>query len=209
MIIFLLIILVLISLLLIFFYLGFLNLALYLAWLIIMVGFLIFCLLLVEFYRVVFRGNAPYIRTDKKLINKIIQEVDFKEGALVYELGCGDARFLRALVKEKKIKAVGYEYFLLPYLLALFFNLFSSEKVDLYFKDFFKADLSAADYIFCYLIPKEQARLEDKLKKELKPGSIIISNTFTFKDWQPIDTFILNDKKKTGLSNKFYIYRKQ
>ncbi len=200
------IILILILALLLSFYFGFFYLALYLAWFIIFAGFFVFVLLMVEAYRVIFQGNAPYIRTNKKIINKIIKEIDFKENALVYELGCGDARFLRALSESKKIRSVGYEYFVLPYALAQFFNLFSKNKVKVYFKDFFKEDLSQADYIFCYLITGQQDRLEKKLKAELKPGAMVISNTFAFKNWQPLKTLMVDENKKSGLSNKCYIY---
>ncbi len=190
------------------FYLGLYSIAYYLG--IIIVVFTTFFLLFIlqEFFRVVIRGNAPYVTSSKKFIRKIIDSVDFKEGALVYELGCGDARFLRELVKKHNVQAIGYEYFLVPYLIARFFNFFSRNKVKIYFKDISKVDLSEADYIYCYLMVKQMDVLEKKLQQELKPGALVISNTFVFKTWQPEKVIVLDENKNYKLSNKIYLYRK-
>jgi len=163
---------------------------------------------LYEIYRVLFVGNAPYVRSSKKLISRILQEINFKENALVCDLGCGDGRFLRELIKKRKIKAIGYEYFIVPYLLAVFYNSWSKNKIKFYYQDLFKANLSQADYVFCYLITREMSVLQEKLKKELKPGALVISNTFQFKNWQPEKAIILQADKKNALSNKIYIYRR-
>jgi len=188
--------------------LGFLKLALYGSLLLLVIISYYFLAILIEAYKVVFIGNAPYVRSKKRLIARILKEINFKEGAKVYDLGCGDGKFIRTLVQKVAIKAVGYEYFFMPYLLARLFNFFQKDKVKFIYKDFFKANLEDADYIFCYLMPKEMERLEKKLLKELRPGTIVISNTFQFKTWAPENIIILDDKKKSGLSNKIYIYRK-
>lgn len=192
----------------VFLYLGFLTFSFYLAILVLIIVIGILIAFMIEFYRIIFKGAAPYVRSSEKVINKILQEIDFKANSLVYDLGCGDARFLRALVKKVKIQAVGYEYFIIPYLLAKGLNFFSGSKIKVYWQDFFKVDLSKADYVFCYLIPDEHIPLSIKFKKELKPGAIIIANTFKFKDWQPEKIIIIDENKKTGLSSKIYIYRK-
>ncbi|MFA5188211.1 MAG: class I SAM-dependent methyltransferase [Patescibacteria group bacterium] len=163
---------------------------------------------MIECYRVLFVGNAPYVPTRKKLINKILEAVDFKEKALVYELGCGSAKFLRSLAKTKDIQAIGYEYFIMPYIFARLYCLLANRNVKIYYQDFFKADLSQADYIFCFLIDKEMARLEGKLIAELKPGALVISNTFKFTNWEPIKIVALNENKKLSLNNRVFIYRK-
>jgi len=187
---------------------GFLKAALFLSLFLLLILFVVYIFLLVEIYRVLFIGNAPYVPSSKKLIKKILQTVDFRENSVVYDLGCGNAKFLRNLVKQKKVQAIGYEYFVIPYLVAKLLALFSKNKIKIYCQDFFKANLSDADYVFCFLISKEMLRLEEKLAKELKPGTLVISHAFKFKDWQPEKLIILDENKRTGLNNKIYIYRK-
>ena len=195
-----------IFLLLLILYLGFLQIALFLSYLLAVFLFFVLLAAVRECFRV-FKGNAPYVPSAKKLINKIIAEIDFKPNAVVYDLGCGDAKFLRALVSRKKVQASGYEYFIVPYLAAKFYNLFFPA-IKIYYQDFFKVNLSKADYIFCFLLSKEMEHLEGKLKQELKSGALVIANTFQFKNWQPEKIIIVEENKKSNLNNKIYIYRK-
>ncbi|OGY41461.1 MAG: hypothetical protein A2Y82_00960 [Candidatus Buchananbacteria bacterium RBG_13_36_9] len=160
-----------------------------------------------ECYRV-FKGNAPFLSSDRRLIKRIIEEIDFKDGSVVYELGCGEAKFLRELSKKKNIKAVGYEYFLIPYLMANILNFFSGQKIKIHYRDFFKANLQDADYVFCFLICDEMDRLEKKLQQELKSEAIVISNTFSFKNWQLQKIIMVDEKRGKSLNNKIYIYQK-
>ncbi|MCX6739851.1 MAG: class I SAM-dependent methyltransferase [Candidatus Parcubacteria bacterium] len=202
------IILILTVILLVLYYSGLYAITFYFAWLVIICTYIVLFFLIIHLYRVFFKGYAPYIRTSGELIKRVIGEIDFKEGASVYELGCGDGRFLRALAKQKNIRAVGFENFLPPYLLAQLFNLFSAKKIKIVFSDFFKKDLSQADYIFCYLLPRSMDVLEQKLQRELKPGVLVISNTFKFKNWPLEKEILLSGSKYSKLSSKIYLYRK-
>jgi len=167
------------------------------------------CIFSQQAYRLFFKGEAPYLKTKNQLIEKIIDEIDFKKGKLVYDLGCGNGKVLRILAKKRKIKTVGYEYNSIPFLAGKIVNFFSADKIQIYFQDFFKVGLSKADYVFCYLITDEMEKLEEKLNKELKSGAIVISNTFKFKDWQPEKVIVIDETKGKGvLSNRLYIYRK-
>jgi SAM-dependent methyltransferase len=188
--------------------LGFLTLALYFSYIVIAGCLIVLFSGALEVFRVIFRGNAPYVRSSSKMIKRILQEIDFREGAIVYDLGCGDGRFLRELVRRKKVRAVGYEYFFLPYALARIFNFIHRKKIKIYYKNFFKADLSDADYVFCYLIGDEMKKLEEKLQRELKPGAFVVSNTFAFKNWQLERLVTIKEGTKGRLNNNLYIYRK-
>lgn len=190
------------------FYSGYYFAALYLAYVIMVFCLFVLIILIIHFYKVIIKGNAPYIRTGKKLIERVIAEIDFQDNANVYELGSGDGRFLRALAKKKNIQATGYENFILPYVISKIFKFFTKTKVKILYQDFLKADLSQADYVFCYLIDKQMDKLQEKLQKELKPGALIISNTFKFKNWPLEREIVLDSKKKYHLSNKIFLYRK-
>ncbi|MCX6746021.1 MAG: hypothetical protein NTX00_03290 [Candidatus Parcubacteria bacterium] len=202
---------ILIFVLLIFITLFFLNLKLYLVALTssLLILFCLFIVLLMVIREAIrtFKGNAPYLPSPKRVINKILEEIDFKNKAVVLELGCGDARFLRAVRKKKNVIAIGYEYFIVPYITAILHNLFLKNKIKIHYQDFFKTNLAEADYIFCFLITEEMNKLEEKLKRELKSGALVISNSFTFKNWQPEKTIVINKDKKTGFNNKIYVYR--
>jgi len=52
-------------------------------------------------------------------------------------------------------------------------------------QNFFKADLSGADIVSCYLFPDVMHDLARKLTSELKPGAIIISFNFNLPGLDP------------------------
>ena len=52
------------------------------------------------------------------------------------------------------------------------------------FGDFFKHDLSQADVVNCYLLQSTNEKLEAKLLRELKPGTRVVSYSFTFPNMQ-------------------------
>jgi hypothetical protein len=66
---------------------------------------------------------------------------------------------------------------------------------NLHFKlsNFLNRDLSNGILVVCYLLPKPMEKLRIKLETELKLGSLVVSNTFAFRGWQPIDDQIADD----------------
>lgn len=147
-----------------------------------MVIFIIFAVFfLTQFYNIIFRGYAPFISTKKKIIKKIIEKIKIKEDGAVYELGCGDAGFLRELRKKYPLaKLVGFEYNFFPYLIAQIQNSLSGSKISIKKKNIFKVNLGEADVLYCYLNSLMMKKLEEKIKTEGKPGLQIVSYQFSF-----------------------------
>jgi SAM-dependent methyltransferase len=54
--------------------------------------------------------------------------------------------------------------------------------------DFFQADISAATVVTLYLWPSLNDRLEAKLRRELRPGTRIVSHAFGIGQWNPETT---------------------
>ena len=51
--------------------------------------------------------------------------------------------------------------------------------------DFFSADISKATVVTLWLSEGLNARLEPKLRRELRPGSRIVSHQFRMAEWRP------------------------
>lgn len=58
--------------------------------------------------------------------------------------------------------------------------------IKIYSRSFFSADLSSYHLITLYATTNVMSRLEKKLRQELKPGAIVISNYFRFPNWKPL-----------------------
>lgn len=130
-------------------------------------------------------GGALFTTTHSSKIQKILDSVLMKPGQIVYDLGCGDGRFLVSAYRRYGVRAIGYEINPLAYLLAKMRVWLTHSKVDIYYKDFWKVNLGDADIVFCYLFPDVMDRLREKLTQELKLGTQIISCNFAVPGWQP------------------------
>lgn len=150
-----------------------------LAWL-----FLIFQLLFAFFFFFLvlsFYTGAPFVPTRTKSARRMIELAHITKGTRVYDLGSGDGKLL-FLAAEKGAIATGFEINPFFVLLTNFKALFSTNRTRVHaiWKNFWQADLSKADVILLYLIPWKMEKLEQKLLKEAKPGTLIISNSFIF-----------------------------
>ena len=128
------------------------------------------------------RLDVPYVPTRQKYLETIVSAVGAKPSDIVYELGCGDGRFLiSAWKKEPAAKYVGIERN--PLLVVLVrFRLFlagNPENIVLRRGDFFKTDLSQATRVYAYLLPGVMEALLPKCERELK-NALFVSNTFSF-----------------------------
>jgi predicted RNA methylase len=101
---------------------------------------------------------------------------------LVYDLGCGDGRLIVTAACDYGALAVGIEIDPLRFLWckALISVLGLRDRVKIVYGNFFSQDLSEADVVTCFLVQATNLRLETKLKRELRPGTRVVSNRFAF-----------------------------
>jgi SAM-dependent methyltransferase len=119
-----------------------------------------------------------------------------KKGDMVYDLGSGDGRLL-FLAADMGANTTGYE---LNPILAFYTKLlsFKRKNITVYCKNFWTADIHDADVIFVYLLPWHMERLAQKLKRETKKGTRIVSNSFIFPHWKII---------REDRANHIYVFR--
>lgn len=77
------------------------------------------------------------------------------------------------------------------------------KNIHLYNKNLFKADLKKYDYIYLYLWSSQLALMENWIFSTIKKDTIIISNSFTFKDHKPFQTV----KNRWG-KDAIFLYKK-
>jgi SAM-dependent methyltransferase len=120
-------------------------------------------ILLVLAYGWVLLFGAPYFPSLKPHMEAAFKLLDLKKGQVVYDLGCGDGRFLKEAAR-RGYKAVGYE--LNPFMFA--YSWLTTRRyrkqVKVRFGDFWKADITQADAIFIFLLDKYMAKLDKKIK---------------------------------------------
>lgn len=128
--------------------------------------------------------GALYVSTPRRRIREALAAIPLKAGDLLIDLGCGDGRILRLACQRCAIDAVGYELNWLAYIKARILCRGKS-RLTIVHGNFWKADLSKADVVCCYLFPDILARLAVKLAQELKPGATIVSFNFPLPGMTP------------------------
>ena len=126
--------------------------------------------------------GAPWVPTSMSMVHKMLTMAEVGPGDLVYDLGCGDGRTIITAARRYGARAVGIEIDPLRYLWcqALITVLGLRDRVRIVYGDFFTQDLRDADVVTCYLLQDTNNKLEGKLGQELRPGTRVVSNTFTF-----------------------------
>jgi cyclopropane fatty-acyl-phospholipid synthase-like methyltransferase len=152
-------------------------------------------ILLILAYGFVLLFGAPYFPSLKPHIKAALDLLDLKPGQTVYDLGCGDGRFLRAAAKAG-YKAVGYELNPFMFLVAWVSTRKYGGRVKVKMRNFWHTDISGADGVFVFLLDKYMAKLDEKLKDEGKKGLKLASHTFK-----------IPGKKPTAKKYGVYLYK--
>ena len=126
--------------------------------------------------------GGPWVPSSMQMVRRMLEMAKVGPKDVVYDLGCGDGRMVLAAALRYHARAVGIEIDPLRYLWCqlLITILFQRRRIRIIFGNLFTKDLSEADVVLCYLMPDALRKLENKLKTELRPGTRVVSNRFTF-----------------------------
>ena len=129
--------------------------------------------------------GAIFVPTPHSEVEDIISLSGIKKGEKVADLGSGDGRIVLAFAK-KGAQADGFE--INPVLVKLSRSKIKAEDVEgnarIHFGSFWRANLKQYDVVVVFGISYIMARLERKLRVELKPGARVIANIFPFPKWK-------------------------
>lgn len=119
------------------------------------------------------------------------------------DLGSGCGGLLKNLANTHDNGSFhGIESAPVPYAISKLRSLLGSG-YDVRWGDFWKHDFSRYDVVYAYLSPVPMDSLWQKAKKEMRPGSLLISNTFVIPGVAPDQSIRLNDFSNSTL----YLWR--
>jgi SAM-dependent methyltransferase len=109
---------------------------------------------------------------------------------VVYDLGSGDGRIVMLAAQKYGARGVGVEIdaHLIDISRQIAHDGDVDDRVTFVQGDFFETDISPATIVTLYLSRTVNARLEPKLKHDLKPGTRIVSHQFPMPEWTPDQT---------------------
>jgi precorrin-6B methylase 2 len=132
--------------------------------------------------------DVVWVPTDEGLVGKMLDMAKVTSQDYVIDLGSGDGRTVIAAAK-RGARAHGIEYN--PDMVDLSKRNAAeaglSDKATFAKADIFESDFSKATVITMFLLPDINLRLRPTLLN-LKPGTRVVSNSFTMEDWQADET---------------------
>lgn len=139
--------------------------------------------------------DVVWVPTGQALVDKMLDLAQVGPNDFVMDLGSGDGRTVITAAK-RGARAMGIEYN--PDMVELAKKNAATEgvgtdKATFVKADLFETDLSKASVITMFLLPSINMKLRPKIL-DLKPGTRIVSNTFTMEDWQADETATLTDE---------------
>jgi hypothetical protein len=128
------------------------------------------------------------VPTPQPLVEKMLDLAKVTPQDFLMDLGSGDGRTVITAAK-RGLRAQGIEYN--PDMVELSKRNAAtagvSDKATFTKADLFETDFSKAQVVTMFLLPSINMRLRPTILK-MKPGTRIVSNTFTMEDWQPDQT---------------------
>jgi SAM-dependent methyltransferase len=150
---------------------------------------------------------APYVPTPQEVVDRMLELADLREGDLLYDLGSGDGRIVITAARRYGIKAVGFE--INPALVKDsrddIRDAGLEHLVEIREQDIRTVDLSPASVLTMYLYPGANLRLRSRIRRQLKPGSRVISHNYGMGSWMPDRIEQLTDA--AGFSRTIYVWR--
>jgi SAM-dependent methyltransferase len=133
--------------------------------------------------------------TSHAVADAMLQLAEVGPDDVVYDLGSGDGRIVILAAQKYGARGVGIE--IDPALVRISRQVARegevADRVIFVEGDLFEADISQATVVTLYLSPNVNRRLGPKLKRELRPGTRIVSHQFPIPGWPPDHTLRAED----------------
>jgi hypothetical protein len=138
--------------------------------------------------------DVVWVPTPQPLVDKMLEMANLTRNDIHFDLGSGDGRTVITAAK-RGANSTGVEYN--PDMVALSKRLAQQEGVGNVAKfvegDIFKTDFSRATVVTLFLLSDLNLKLRPTLLN-MKPGTRVVSNTFTMGDWKPDQTQAITEK---------------
>jgi SAM-dependent methyltransferase len=137
--------------------------------------------------------DVVWVPTSQALVDKMLDIAKVTPNDVVIDLGSGDGRTVITAAK-RGARATGIEYN--PDMVELSKRNAAkdgvTDKATFMKADLFESDFSRATVITMFLLPDINLKLRPKIL-DLKPGTRIVSNTFTMGEWKDDETATVED----------------
>src|SRR5215207_8557317 len=111
-------------------------------------------------------AGAPYVPTPSDIVDRMLTLAKVGPKDYVIDLGSGDGRLVITAVAKYKARA--------------------GMGIDIE-GTLFGMKVEEATVVTLYLLPSMMGQVEEKLRKELKPGTRVVSHDYALPSWKPVE----------------------
>ena len=153
-------------------------------------------------FRGVIRDRVPLFLSDEPATRRLLELITDEHPVSVVDLGCGTGSLLLALRSARPIARLrGVENAPLTWLVARLRLM--NVAVDVAYGSIWEEPLGNYDIIYAYLSPAAMPRLWEKALREMRPGSLLVSNSFEVPGVVPQRVIPLDG---TGMATALYVW---
>ena len=161
-------------------------------------------LLMLLVYWSTFRTQVPLYLSSKKVwrtLEDLLPQTQTDKRFSFMDIGSGMGGVLTHLAAARPDgQYFGIENAPLPYLLSLIkIKLGNHSNCKVLWGNLWACDLACYDIVFAYLSPVPMSQLWQKVKNEMRPGTLFVSNSFPVSQHPPQYTITLDDSRHSTL----------
>lgn len=150
-----------------------------------------------------FRSQVPLFLSNDTTAQTLLGLIPDNKPMRFLDFGSGLGGVVRAVAARRPlIECEGVEGALGPALLARLMAV-GRRNCKLRWGDFWKTDLAPYDMVYAFLSPVPMPAVWEKACREMREGTLLVSNSFVIPGVKPVRTVQVDDRRSTRL----YVYR--
>ncbi|MBR7798811.1 class I SAM-dependent methyltransferase [Undibacterium sp. FT137W] len=153
--------------------------------------------LLVAIFWSTFRTQVPYYPSKSSLILPLVRLIQSDKEIKVIDIGSGMGGLAISLARELPFATVvGIEIAPLPWLISRIHAIAARSRAKFILGNFYNVNFREFDVVFCYLSPAAMPAVWDRVKSEMRNGSLFLSFEFIVPDVQPDISICIDNSDK-------------
>lgn len=148
------------------------------------------------------KGDVPLFLSSTAVADAITAIVERENAKVFADLGAGVGSVAVPLAQHRAMTVDAWERAPLPWLITAW-RCRKLPNATVKRASLWGCNLACYDAVFAFLSPAVMAELGEKVRREMRPGSLFISSSFPIPAWQPESVVQLEDRRRT----KLFCYR--
>lgn len=160
--------------------------------------YLLAVLLLVLVFWGTVKGDVPLFLSSTDVADTVAAIVERENAGMFADLGAGVGSVAVPLAQRRFLIVDAWERAPLPWLITAW-RCRKLPNASVRRASLWDCDLARYEVVFAFLSPAVMAKLGEKVRREMRPGSLFISSSFPVQDWQPESIVQIEDRRRTRL----------